>query len=254
VVSINGGDEIEKLTPQFPSVSFRVATRDAQTAAGRPLVSLDDVLAALRDQNRALSGIVNSDIVLGPLGGEPLAGALSRMAGEGLAFNKRMDQQTESDPGVRYDLGIDAFFFGRKLLFGYPATSFFLGLPWWDYFFAAFPLVAGYPVVEINEPIAFHLVHPSLYDVSAHWIPLGAEALRLLGPLFSNKQELLAASGMDAAVAAIGWLIDAMGSNDVAALEDVFNQFAEATIQLLKEGTRGPDGPPDPASAVVREV
>ncbi|HEY2901935.1 MAG TPA: glycosyltransferase [Polyangia bacterium] len=237
VLSINSADEITLLAPQFPSVRFWPAARDARAMAGKPLVSLDDVLAGLRAANRSLSAIVNSDIVLGPLGGRRLADAVKEIAVDGFAFNKRLDQESESDPGLRYDDGIDAFFFGRKLLADYPSTPYFLGLPWWDYFFTAYPLLAGHPTVEIKEPIAFHLTHKNFYDVAQHWSPLAFETQRLLAPLLAGKDDLLHESGMDLALQTTARLtagkVPAGGKNT----EEAFMLFAKAMMQLLRDGT-----------------
>ena len=237
VTSINSVEEIGQLTPHFPDVTFRVATRDARALAGKPLVPLDDVLAALRGENRSLSAIVNSDIVLGPLHHRPLAEALIEIVGEGFAFNKRMDQEREDDPGVRYDGGIDAFFFGRKVLFDYPRTPYYLGLPWWDYFFAAYPLLAGHHTVEIKEPIAFHLIHKSFYDVIKHWIPLAIETHVLLAPWFERNRALMHSSGMDLAVEAVARQVTSDLPLDMnIAFERAYTMFARATIQLLRDG------------------
>lgn len=239
VVSVNAPDEIALLQPQFPAVAFRVAARDARALAGKPLVSLDDVLAALRAENRALSGIVNSDIVLGPLDDRLLADAVPALAGDGLAFAKRMDQEHETDAGVRYDGGIDAFFFGRPLLRAYPATSYFLGLPWWDYFFAAFSLLAGHRTVEIQPPIAFHLAHKSFYDIRKHWVPLAIDTQALLTPLLQGKEELLHESGMDLALRAITRVATGEIADEYdVEIEYAFTLMATGIIRLLKEGLR----------------
>ena len=239
VVSVNCAEEIAELTPQFPDVTFRVSTTDARALAGKPLVPLNDLLAALRAENRAVSGIVNSDIVLKPLRATLLSSWLKQTVGDGVAFAKRLDQETEFSPGIRYDGGIDAFFFGRKALFAFPSTAFFVGLPWWDYFFAAYPVLAKIPTVEISEPVAFHLSHPSFYDVQKHWIPMGIDTLRLLSPLLDDNAALVSASGMDSALRRFQGLTTATvdGDREKAVLH-AFLQFANAMVQLIELGAR----------------
>ena len=244
VVSVNVADEIAALAPRFPGVAFRVAARDARALAGKPLVALDDVLGALRAENRTVSAIVNSDIVLGPLGGRPLGQAVAAIAAGGFAFARRMDQETESDPGVRYESGIDAFFFGRKLLLDYPATPYYVGLPWWDYFFALYPPLAGHPSVEIAEPIAFHLAHESFYDVLQHWLPLAIKTQALIDPLLASRGLQVRESGMEVALRAIARVATSGDSADGSmAIQHAYELYARAMLRLLTAGlAAGADG------------
>ncbi|HVR63324.1 MAG TPA: glycosyltransferase, partial [Polyangia bacterium] len=236
VVSVNVADEIGALSPQFPGVAFRVATRDARAMAGKPLVALDDVLGALRAENRTVSAIVNSDIVLAPLAGRPLGAAVASIAAGGFAFSKRLDQETEADPGVRYEGGIDAFFFGRMLLFDYPATPYYLGLPWWDYFFALYPLLAGHPTVELREPIALHLAHKSFYDIIRHWLPLAIETQALMEPLLASWGPAVRESGMELALRAIARVATSGDSADqTMAIEHAYTLYARSMMRLLAE-------------------
>ncbi|MEX2643857.1 MAG: hypothetical protein WD270_10410 [Acetobacterales bacterium] len=158
VLSLNVGEEIATLRPEFPGVRFVAAERTASARAGRPLVYFDDLLGALAATGRPVIGIVNSDVLL--RADRALADYVAREARGAFLFGSRVDVDTpESEAGAMFEGGYDFFFFDRSLVGLYPKTDYSIGLPWWDYWAPMVPALNGVPLKRLTTPIAFHVRH-----------------------------------------------------------------------------------------------
>lgn len=157
VISVNCEEEISQLKCEFADVDFIKVNRDARKRHGKPLVYLDDVLAALKKTKAPITGIINSDIIL-------RAPELSKKIKESIEsrcfLGNRIDvQKIDLVKGDRYSLGYDYFIFDPKLLDKLCSTEFCLGMPWWDYWLPIAGLNAGFSTIYINTNIAYHEFH-----------------------------------------------------------------------------------------------
>jgi tetratricopeptide (TPR) repeat protein len=198
VISVNHSDEIPDLAASYPEVTF-VATGATCGNIGRRLPYIADLLRALLDAPEPVMGIVNSDLVFEPSAswGTWLPGAVGRA----LVTGQRHDATSLLDGTFRkYYWGFDFFFFdikaARDLL--ETASTFAMGLPWWDYWLPAALSLKGRRVLTLERPTVAHLIHkePSLDD---GWRQLAMsfatfvvqEAAKSRGPIPSEVSAIL---------------------------------------------------------------
>lgn len=128
VISVNTGAEISLLAGYFPEVTFIEATRDARETMGRPLIFLDDVLAALATLGAPICGIINSDIYLDVK--FKLADYIAREAVSSLIIGHRIDvDKLGSTDGEVYLNGFDLFFLIATCVMLFHLTIFALAQP-----------------------------------------------------------------------------------------------------------------------------
>jgi predicted O-linked N-acetylglucosamine transferase (SPINDLY family) len=178
VISVNSISEINQLSPLFPGVTFVPASRSATPIVGKPLIYLDDLLAALKESGASLCGLINSDIVLYNCKEFPAFLEYHRVTS--LVYGPRLDVDTVQKPeGVLYQCGRDYFFFDHFFINLVPTSSFSIGSPWWDIWL---PLVAehsGYQLIQPLDWIALHKRHSRKWDGDAFWI-MGGVLLDLI--------------------------------------------------------------------------
>lgn len=178
LISVNTAEEIAQLAPDYPEVEFREATRDGRDLIGKPLVYIDDLLAALASTDAPSCGILNADILL--LDGAQLARDIAASGGA-LTICHRLNIESADDrDGAVYLPGFDAFFFPRAEIARLKGSRMLLGAPWWDYLFAALATISGLPLRIPERTAIGHVVHrvnwsPRMYVVAA---ALWLEALR----------------------------------------------------------------------------
>jgi hypothetical protein len=165
VVSYNHADEIAILAPQFPGVQFEAMLRTGVLLAGKPVVFISDVVQKLKQTERALCGIVNSDILLKP---DPRFLSAIRTYGEaGLVYGPRFDVASLSDEKGTLDrFGFDFFFFPRRIMDSFGESRLCIGMPYWDHWFPLMPLLAGHPTTKLIGNSARHVLHPTDRDDS----------------------------------------------------------------------------------------
>ncbi|MBI1195672.1 MAG: tetratricopeptide repeat protein [Gammaproteobacteria bacterium] len=167
VVSLNCAEEIAVLHEVFPDVEFVEVTRDGRALTGRPLVYFDDILAYYRDTGDTICGIVNSDIML--KNDPAFLEIVTREASDALVYGSRVDvENTENRAGGVYRGGFDFFFFPNEFLGFYPASSFMLGMPWWDYWVPTVALLRGMNVKRLDSFYAFHEIHKINYSTERY--------------------------------------------------------------------------------------
>ena len=64
-----------------------------------------------------------------------------------------------------YTVGYDVFFFEREEVGGDIGQSFAIGIPWWDYLLPILFRLRGLRINLLTSPIAFHLQHPTNYNM-----------------------------------------------------------------------------------------
>ena len=178
VTSLNVAAEIESLAPVFAHVNFVTPPRDGRPVCGKPLVYFQDIIEYQRERAATISGIVNSDIVMaGPHHTQEL---VEVAAHDGLLFGSRVDVESfDLLVGQWYLEGFDFFFYNRDVLDCYPPSPFMLGMPWWDYWAPAVPLIKGLPVKRLASPLCYHQIHPVNYS-SDNYLRFAHEYLQSL--------------------------------------------------------------------------
>ncbi|MHB8120727.1 MAG: glycosyltransferase [Desulfuromonadaceae bacterium] len=163
VISVNTAPEIAILKSNFPDVIFVETQRDARETMGRPLIFLDDVLAALAAFGAPICGIINSDIHLDAK--FELADCIAREAVSSLIIGHRIDvDKLGSTDGEVYLNGFDLFFFDRNLCDIVPPNDFCLGATWWDTWLPLIMLIKGIKVKQLMHPGAYHVKHDNRWD------------------------------------------------------------------------------------------
>ncbi len=184
VVSLNCGEEIGVLRPDFPDVEFVEVTKDGRAETGRPLVYLDDILDYFRRRDDAICGIVNSDIELED---DPVfADIVRREAADGLVYGSRIDfEDTGTRSGTVYRGGYDFFFFPRAYLDHYRGSGLMLGMPWWDYWLPVSTLLRGGIAKRLEGSFAFHEDHETNYS-EEHYLGFGRRFAETTAPLLDT--------------------------------------------------------------------
>lgn len=171
-VSLNCAEECEQLVGSFSEVEFRETLRDGSAEMGKPLIYIDDILAAVAAESGHISGIVNSDIIFRSAGNLPAE--LARVTGEGLIYGCRLDISSPADTqGKIYDIGFDFFFLNRELAGKFPSSKLCLGAPMWDYWVPLISSKLGYSTAFLRNIIAWHIVHEQAWSQQVNLFMLG---------------------------------------------------------------------------------
>jgi hypothetical protein len=159
VISLNAPDEAAELKTHFPAVTFVEAKRDARAVAGKPFVYFDDLLAALRDTDAEIVGIINSDVWLEV---DPdFIDFLDSETKGAMVMGSRVETPDMLTPyGSIYPIGFDYFFMRQETTFVYPRSPYGIGIPWWDYWAPALLAARRVKVKQILPPVGFHPMHP----------------------------------------------------------------------------------------------
>ncbi len=171
VISVNNPDEIEVLRAHFPCVCFVPAARNGKAHLGKPLIYIDDLLAALKETQFEIVGIINSDIHLSLEKGH--LNAIAQQTQEAVVCVNRMNvEHLGRDTGEMYVGGFDALFFHPRIIERIPASKFCLGATWWDYYVPMVCILNQIPLVRFQDPVAFHINHPLNWDRN-QWLHMG---------------------------------------------------------------------------------
>ena len=171
VISVNNPDEIKELQPYFKGVRFVPAGRNGLKFYKKPLVFIDDLLAALKETQSDIVGIVNSDIQLriSPDQKEHM----SRCAKDSLVcINRTNINQADAADGSAFIYGFDVFFFHRDSIDRLTPSLFCLGVTWWDYYLPLAAMLKQVPLSRLDENIAFHVNHKTNWDME-QWVRAG---------------------------------------------------------------------------------
>ncbi len=165
VVSFNNTEEVSLLERDFPDVMFIQVHRTGDYFTGRPVIFISDILQNFAQRDDVVFGIINSDIYLDNF--DSLASFLHKNAKNSFVYGPRLEVRSLNDKSGSIDpFGFDYFFFDRKFLHIWGEEKFCLGMPFWDHWFPLAPLLAGYSVKLLAEPIGRHISHPTDRDDS----------------------------------------------------------------------------------------
>jgi hypothetical protein len=169
VVSLNGAREIERIIPRGYEVEYRKISRD------RP--AIDDFLAAIRNSQASVAGIINADVLL--IADPELLRIV--LGSDGMTLIERINIDPDSmRPTGRSCFGFDAFFFSTAPLSRIDRGGEFLfGHPWWDYWFPFAYAAAGGRLRKVKAPVLFHLQHQQKWK-HEHHIANGRSTIRSL--------------------------------------------------------------------------
>jgi len=205
IISVNSSDEIEYLSSIFSEVTFIQTDRTAADILGKPFVYVDDLLKALRATCSRICGIINSDIILN--NSEDILPFLRRECRNTLIYGQRNEIKTLSSSNLTpYYYGRDYFFFEKGFIDCIPSSNFFMGTPWWDWWFPLIAVSAGIRLVQPLELIAHHLSHRQAWEAN-HYAYTCIEITRLINEHcfllkndinYSTVENLLLQYGKDA--------------------------------------------------------
>ena len=161
MLSINDPEEICRLAPEYPEVTFIPTNRNASKISGRKTPYIADLLGALANASpENIVGIVNSDLIFEP--GESWQNILSHAVKESVVLGQRYDTVSLSGAVPRkYFWGFDYFFFEKERIGELIESSlpFAMGLPWWDYWLPVALAFQGRDIRRLERPAIIHLDH-----------------------------------------------------------------------------------------------
>lgn len=160
VVSYNVREEVNCLAGQFPQVEFMEAARSGLTEFGRPYIYIADLLDAMDARGDGVYGIFNSDIQLRHVTRGMIRNIEREARGKLLHLHRYDIDREGGAEGEYYFSGMDAFFLDRRSSAYFRDDGFVMGRPEWDHWMVYQALKAGLPVLEIKDPIAYHVRHP----------------------------------------------------------------------------------------------
>ena len=171
-VSLNCPEEYEQLTAGYSQVEFREILRDGRAETGKPLIYVDDLLAAVAAESSPVSGIVNSDIIFRSTGNLPAE--LARITASGMVYGCRLDIQSATDTqGKIFDIGFDFFFLNRELAGRFPVSKLCMGAPMWDYWMPLICKKMGHSPAFLRNIIAWHVIHEQAWSQQVNLLMLG---------------------------------------------------------------------------------
>lgn len=172
VISCNIATEIESLKNHFPQVEFVEMNRNGREVGGKPCPFISDILQTLKKKGTDICGIINSDIHLRKINEEMLS-AVREVAQEAVVYLRRQEIEDltvlsgEVKEFHTYLFGIDAFFLHTKNIDKFDDIGMIIGQSMWDYWFLIAANCSGLPIVELANPVAFHVSHEIKWDEQA---------------------------------------------------------------------------------------
>jgi len=178
LVSVNA--EGERLSELISGEGIKLITvkRNASVQFGRPLVYLDDLIAAARSLTEGPAVVINSDILLELT--PAMQQQISNIRPGQCVFSRRTDiHSLDSRTGEQYTRGYDFFAFHTRDLSTFSNQDFVFGMPWWDHYFPIHMYLRGLKPLPATKPFAFHLAHDERWDIES-WMLLGKRFLQLI--------------------------------------------------------------------------
>lgn len=165
VISVNGDEELHLVQSDYPDVQFVSARRTGKIIANRPVIYINELLDALKENGNSCCGIINSDIILADT--ENLQPRLMAAAEEAILAISRVDlTRLDSSTGILDPIGFDCFVFNSEQLDTWPESRFCLGMPHWDHWFPLVPISAGKKLCRLESNAFRHLTHETDRDDS----------------------------------------------------------------------------------------
>jgi hypothetical protein len=152
-VAINGPGETEALRCLDLPVEFAVTAAD-----GKPRIGT--ILSAIRARGCRFAGIINSDCRI--IGYPNVAAALQAGLERTAVLAWRIDVGPDLKPTTLRG-GFDAYFFDTEVM-PRDDCGFFIGDPWWDYWFPLACEMSGARVETLAVPLLTHKAHPASWS------------------------------------------------------------------------------------------
>jgi hypothetical protein len=180
-ISVNPTHELQLIRDRFRELKVEPVARDATALIGRPLVYLHDLLSAGIAQGDGPVALTNADIIIdAPFS---LVERVARLEPRRALFGRRLEVASMSSrQGWTQLFGYDFFAIHSDDLRRLADAGFVFGAPWWDYALPTALLAAGVQPELIEEPFAFHLVHPERWS-KRDWLYFGELFLQTVPPL-----------------------------------------------------------------------
>jgi len=170
VISCNIQEEIEVLKNEFPMIEFVEMKRDGRNVGGKPCPYICDILKVLKQRERGVTGIINSDIHLRNFTKE-MQEEVVRQAQDSVVYLHRQEISSLDAPiengFYTYLLGVDVFFLHDKNVDKYVDIGMIIGQSMWDYWFLIAAAENGIGIKELVNPVAFHVSHPIKWNHEA---------------------------------------------------------------------------------------
>lgn len=162
IISCNIAEEIKILKHEFPFVKFVEVQRDGRNNYGRPYVYIYDIIWNLvkNSSDKTVCAIINSDIFLKNFD-DNIKNTIFTEIKNTMIYVHRQDVKNKSnlDEYATYTVGIDIMFFERNMIDILEDDGFVLGQATWDYWLPLLAEIRGKRIVELKNPIAFHIEH-----------------------------------------------------------------------------------------------
>ncbi|MBE5951065.1 MAG: hypothetical protein E7260_05650 [Lachnospiraceae bacterium] len=170
VISCNIQEEIDILENEFPMIEFVEMKRDGRNIGGKPCPYIYDILNVLKQRERGVTGIINSDIHLRNFTKE-MQDDVVRLAQDNVVFLHRQEISSLDAPiesgFYTFILGVDVFFLHDKNIDKYVDIGMIIGQSMWDYWFLIAAKENGIAIKELVNPVAFHVSHPIKWNHEA---------------------------------------------------------------------------------------
>jgi len=163
VVSVNSKSEAMELRPYFPDIRFQILDNPVVDPRGRPLVPIDALIHAAKNDPAEICGIINSDVEF--RGQQTFFDLVRREIPNALVFGNRTDfQDAGFSNGNSYRNGYDFFFWEKDNSVLLEGASMVLGLPWWDFWLPLHAYGQGLTTKRFVTSSMAHITHPVGYD------------------------------------------------------------------------------------------
>jgi hypothetical protein len=164
LTSVNAAIEVAHAGDAYAGLQVVEVERSAAADIGKPLVYIEDILAAaLAADGPGPVVITNADILLAPKF-SLLEVVRSLQPGRALIARRIDVVSCDKIEGTPYRDGFDFFAVHRDDLKTVKIPGFVFGVPWWDYMLPASLLALGVRVSLLDAPFAFHQRHSERWN------------------------------------------------------------------------------------------
>lgn len=162
VISCNIQTEIDLLKKIFIEIEFVEIQRTGKEKYGKTFPYISDMLQILKKRSIApfeTVGIINSDIYLRNITSKAVEKLFLENDKKLICLHRYDIDDVGMITGDYYFSGIDVFFLSEKYLNRFLDEGFLMGRPEWDHWMVYTAINAGLEILEIKNPVAFHVRH-----------------------------------------------------------------------------------------------
>ena len=158
VICVQGpNDDVRESMPDSAAI-----VRVKPTLAGhppKPYIALDSILDAFLATGDRSCCIINGDIEIS----DPHKLIEAAEDTGHLVCGRRWDHDGIYDHAKIFPSGFDFFILHRDHALAVPRSMFVIGQTFWDYWLPWSCSIAGFPLITIGPPVAYHRRHPTNY-------------------------------------------------------------------------------------------